>query len=134
MPRPMSDRDIQFLVNIVPDLGKTREQNIAILNLFTKAYQRQVEAAAFVNDYVMKNRQWDVAGQQALQEFTNRPIFTEEEKAAAIGQNAKESQDGGYGLKIGTIRGGYRYIGGNRMADLLAQAGRAKFYEKKESL
>lgn len=116
----MSDRDIQFLVNIVPDLGKTREQNIAILNLFTKAYQRQVEAAAFVNDYVMKNRQWDVAGQQALQEFTNRPIFTEEEKAAAIGQNAKESQDGGYGLKIGTIRGGYRYIGGNRMADLLA--------------
>ena len=113
MPGPMSDRDIQFLVNIVPDLGKTREQNIAILNLFTKAYQRQVEAAAFVNDYVMKNKQWDVAGQQALQEFTNRPIFTEEEKAAAIGQNAKESQDGGYGLKTGTIRGGYRYIGGN---------------------
>lgn len=85
MPGPMSDRDIVFLVNTVPDLGKTREQNKAILNLFTKAYQRQAQAAELVNDYVRENGSWDVNGQMALKQAFNTPMFTDAEKAAALG-------------------------------------------------
>ena len=86
MPGAMSDRDIGFLVNMVPGLGKTREQNEAIINMFAKVYQRQAEASKFVTDYVAEHGMWDVHGQRALMKLTNRPIFTDEERAAAMGQ------------------------------------------------
>lgn len=86
MPGAMSDRDIGFLVNMVPGLGKTREQNEAIINMFAKVYQRQAETSKFVTDYVAEHGMWDVHGQRALMKLTNRPIFTDEERAAAMGQ------------------------------------------------
>lgn len=113
MPGPMSDRDIEFLVNIVPSLGKTPEQNKAILTLFEKLYQRQAQAAEFVNNYTIEHGVFDAQGERELYQFTNRPVFTEEEKAAAAGQATSGNQNGGYGLEIGTVKGGYRYIGGN---------------------
>lgn len=113
MPGTMSDRDIEFLVNIVPSLGKTPEQNKAILTLFEKLYQRQAQAAEFVNNYTIEHGVFDAQGERELYQFTNRPVFTEEEKAAAAGQATSGNQNGGYGLEIGTVKGNYRYIGGN---------------------
>lgn len=87
MPGALSAQELQFLVDIVPELGKLPEQNKAIANLFMKAYQRQEEAAAFANRYYLNHKTWDAQGQQELaQYFASKPAFTEEEKAAAMGQ------------------------------------------------
>lgn len=106
MPGPMSDRDIEFLVNIVPSLGKTPEQNKAILTLFEKLYQRQAQAAEFVNNYTIEHGVFDAQGERELYQFTNRPVFTEEEKAAAAGQATSGNQYGGQNAAAGadTVR------------------------------
>ena len=81
-----SDRDINFLVDMVPSLGKTKEQNLAIAEMYKKTYQRQVDAGRFVNDYTKHNNgRWDDEGERLLTEFLNKPLFTEAEKARASG-------------------------------------------------
>lgn len=80
-----SDRDISFLIDMVPSLGKTKEQNLAIAEMYKKTYQRQVDAGRFVNDYIKHNGRWDDEGELMLQEFLNKPLFTEAEKARASG-------------------------------------------------
>ena len=81
-----SDRDISFLVDMVPSLGKTKEQNLAIAEMYKKTYQRQVDAGRFVNDYTKHNNgRWDDEGERLLTEFLNKPLFTEAEKARASG-------------------------------------------------
>lgn len=103
MPGALSSQELQFLINIVPELGKTREQNKAIANLFIKVYQRQAEAAAFANQYLLNHKTWDAQGQNELaQYFAQRPAFTEEDKAAAMGQKNSNVADSylGNGFKI----------------------------------
>lgn len=100
-----SDRDINFLVNMVPSLGKTKEQNLAIANMYKKTYQRQADIGKFVNNYIKQNGRWDENGESELNEFMNNPIFTDEEKQIAAGMPATP--------QIGQIKDGYRFIGGN---------------------
>ena len=103
MPGALNSQELQFLINIVPELGKTREQNKAIANLFIKVYQRQAEAAAFANQYLLNHKTWDAQGQNELaQYFAQRPAFTEEDKAAAMGQKNSNVADSylGNGFKI----------------------------------
>ena len=87
MPGALSAQELQVLVDIVSELGKLPEQNKAIANLFMTAFHRQEEAAAFANRYYLNHKTWDAQGQQELaQYFASKPAFTEEEKAAAMGQ------------------------------------------------
>lgn len=90
-----SDRDIAFLVNMVPSLGKTKEQNLAIANMYKKTYQRQADIGKFVNKYVKENGKWDENGEDMLYDIMNRPIFSEDEKQVASGILPASYTDGG---------------------------------------
>lgn len=85
MPGPLSDRDLQFLIRMTPGLGKTPEQNKAIINLYRKAFIRQAEYMRAYNDYVMENRTGRGFKEWARERGMDRAIFSKEEKQKAQG-------------------------------------------------
>lgn len=93
MPGPMSDRDIEFLKNVVTGLGKTPEQNRAIVNVLKKAAQRKVEIGQLADKYMgANNGVLDYRFNQYLQDYyKDKPLFSDEERSAAMGARGKTS-------------------------------------------
>ena len=89
-----SDRDINFLLSMVPSLSNTPEQNRAIVNMYKKAYQRQAEVFDLMNQYRDQNGGvLDYRFNNYLREYyKDKPLFTEEERAAAMGKGKQQQQ------------------------------------------
>lgn len=87
MPGPMSDRDIEFLKNVVTGLNKTPEQNRAILHVLRKAAQRKAEVAQRADRYMEQNGGvLDYRFNKYLQDYyKDKPLFSDEERSAAMG-------------------------------------------------
>lgn len=90
-----SDRDINFLLSMVPSLSNTPEQNRAIVNMYKKAYQRQAEVFDLMNQYRDQNGGvLDYRFNNYLREYyKDKPLFTEEERAAAMGKGKQQPQE-----------------------------------------
>lgn len=95
MPGQLSDRDLRFLVNMMPGVEKTVEQNRAILNMYKKMHEQKIRYATAYNDYMFKNngdaRGWNNYAQEMdIFKSPNETIFTKEDFDAVRG-NSKNS-------------------------------------------
>ena len=55
MPGQLSDRDIQFLTSSVPNLQKTREGNLKLIDYAMKVEQRKIDVEKWRQEYVQMN-------------------------------------------------------------------------------
>ena len=123
MPGPLSDRDLAFLIEMTPSLTKTDTQNAAIINMYQKMYDKQIQMLEFKNNYARQNKTLNGWRRAAKEAGLDRPIFTEEEKrfVKMSPKKAREysppvqsmTNQQSSGLQLGTVVDGYRYLGGD---------------------
>ena len=76
MPGALSDRDREFLQNMVPNLAKTPEGNKMLLETQRKVYQREKEVAKLARDYRKKHGKFDEGFYDELARFSaQNPLF-----------------------------------------------------------
>ena len=56
MPGPLSDKDIQFIMNSAPGLARTEEGNMVLLSLMIRRALRNKAYARFANQYATENQ------------------------------------------------------------------------------
>ena len=114
-----TDKDLAFIVQATPTLGKTPEGNRLIIKAVRRAAQRQIEIARLQETYYRdpKNNRSMVGFERAAGEyFRQNPIFTPEERNQLFqlvgGGNAPEAGQPGAGNNVPRYGGG----GGTRGA------------------
>ena len=93
MPGPLSDRDLAFLIAMTPSLDKTDIQNAAIINMYRKMCRRQKELLDFKAKYGRENRSLSGWQEAAREAGLDKPIFSETDKALAMGESVKQQQN-----------------------------------------
>lgn len=107
MPGQLSDRDLRFLVNMMPGVEKTVEQNRAILDMYKKMHEQKIRYAQAYNDYMFNHngdaRGWNnYAQEMGIFKSPNETIFTKEELGTALPEGSTVRIEG----KLFTKRGG----------------------------
>lgn len=107
MPGQLSDRDLRFLVNMMPGVEKTVEQNRAILNMYKKMHEQKIRYAEEYNDYMFNHngdaRGWNSYAQEmGIFKSPDETIFTKEELGTALPEGSTVRIKG----KLFTKRGG----------------------------
>lgn len=79
MAGPMSDRDIQFLQNMTPDLTTTKEGRKLMIDMHARAAKREQEMAQMARDYRKANGgKFDEGFYERAQTYADRnPLFTD---------------------------------------------------------
>lgn len=76
MPGALSDRDREFLQNMVPNLAKTPEGNRMLIQTMKKLAQREKEIAKLAREYRKKTGRFDEGFYDALAEYSAKnPLF-----------------------------------------------------------
>jgi hypothetical protein len=76
MPGALSDKDREFLTNMVPNLAKTPEGNKMLIDTQKKLVQREKEVARLARDYRKKNGKFDEGFYDELAQFSAKnPLF-----------------------------------------------------------
>jgi hypothetical protein len=85
MPGALSDKDREFLTNMVPNLAKTPGGNKLLLETHKKVAQRDKEVAKLAREYKQKNGKFDEGFYQVLSEHAARnPLFSKAEAPKEI--------------------------------------------------
>lgn len=76
MPGALSDKDREFLTNMVPNLSKTPEGNKMLIDTMKKLAIREKEVAKLARDYRKRNGKFDEAFYDELAQFSAKnPLF-----------------------------------------------------------
>lgn len=76
MPGALSDRDREFLVNMVPNLGKTPEGNKMLIDTMRKLAKREKDVARLAREYRKKTGKFDEGFYEVLSQFSaQNPLF-----------------------------------------------------------
>lgn len=76
MPGPMSDRDIQFLQNMVPQIANTVEGNRLLIDVLARQAQREIDLLQLANQYIAEHGTLDHLWLQYKNEWMrNNPLF-----------------------------------------------------------
>ncbi len=91
MPGALSDKDRDFLVSMVPTLGKTPGGNRMILEAFKRVAQREAEVAKLAREYKQKTGRFDEGFYDELaKRFGSQDILSD--LAAKAGASAPQQQ------------------------------------------
>ena len=102
MPGALSDRDREFLVSMVPNLGKTAEGNKLLIETMKRLAQREAQVSKMARDYKIKTGKFDEGFYQELANFSDaNPLFSQPSKSSPQAP------------KPGTVDGGYVFMGGD---------------------
>ena len=94
MPGALSDRDREFLVNMVPNLAKTPEGNKILIDTMKKLAQREKDVAKLARGYRQKTGRFDEGFYQVLGEFsTQKPLFEAGQQPALSTDEQRELQE-----------------------------------------
>ena len=86
MPGALSDKDREFLVNMVPGLTKTPEGNRRMIDYMKRLQQRNVEIAELANEYVRQTGRLDAGFYDQLEAWSEQnPLFPEAERMSPGG-------------------------------------------------
>lgn len=81
MPGALSDRDREFLVNMVPNLGKTPEGNKMLIGTMKKLAQREKDIAKLAREYRQKTGRFDEGFYQVLSDYSAKnPLFPQKDE------------------------------------------------------
>ncbi len=85
MPGAMSDADRNFLKNLQPDLSKSPEGRVKIMEAMQKVAQRQLDVARLATEYEQRTGRIDAGFDQAVRDYAakNR-MFTEAKKGGGF--------------------------------------------------
>ena len=90
MPGALSDRDVQILQSMIPNINMTPDGIRLLTDTMRKLYQRSIDSARIANDFMRtpEAKQDPLKLHTKLQEFANaNPLF--EQKPAAAGQSER---------------------------------------------
>ncbi len=95
MPGALSDRDLNFLVGMTPDLAKTHEGNEMIIDTARKLAKRDQEVAKMARDYRKTHGQFDEGFYDQLAAYSEKnPLFsgkTAPPSKAVVSQNRQQT-------------------------------------------
>lgn len=92
MPGALSDKDREFLVNMVPGLGKTPQGNQLMIQTAVKLAEREREVARLAREYKKQNGRFDEGFYQVLAEYSaQNPLFEQ--------QAAPQAEQGGFSIR-----------------------------------
>jgi len=78
MPGAMSDADRNFLKNLQPDLSKSPEGRVKIMDAMQKTAQRQIDVARLATEYEQRNGRLDAGFDKVVREYAAKnQMFTQ---------------------------------------------------------
>jgi hypothetical protein len=81
MPGAMSDKDREFLVNMMPGISRTPGGNKLLVETMKKLAQRDVEVAQLARDYRNRRGKLDEGFYNELRQFSEaNPLFQDTRK------------------------------------------------------
>lgn len=81
MPGAMSDADRNFLKNLQPDLSKSPEGRLKIMDAMQKTAQRQLDVARLANEYEQQNGRLDAGFDKVVRDYAAKnQMFTQATK------------------------------------------------------
>ena len=85
MPGALSDRDREFLTNMVPNLAKTPEGNKILIDTRKKLAQREKEVAKLARDYRKQTGKFDEGFYDELSQFSaSNPLFQQGDNGGGL--------------------------------------------------
>lgn len=94
MPGALSDKDREFLQNMVPNLAKTPEGNKMLLETAKKLAQREKEVAKLARQYRQQTGRFDEGFYEVLGQFSAKnPLFAAPEASTITPQERAELED-----------------------------------------